>query len=63
MKRPHNRDVSPPPGTRPPEYVVEMWVSKQLRDRIGRNGISLAEALQTPDKLATAPQPDLEAEP
>jgi hypothetical protein len=54
-------------GTRP-EYVVEVWVSKQLRDRIQRNKASRAERLQAANTHIThrqtrAPQADLEAEP
>jgi hypothetical protein len=33
MTRPRQPDPSPPPGTRPPEYVIELWVSPQLQDR------------------------------
>jgi hypothetical protein len=33
MKRPPQPDPSPPPGTRPPEYVIELWVSPQLTER------------------------------
>ena len=64
MKQPPRRQASPPPpGTRPPEYVVETWVSKQLRDRIQRTGPSLAEALHAPDTQPRAPEAELEAEP
>lgn len=67
MKSPPGRDISPEPGTRPPEYVIETWVSKQLRDRIQRTGISLAEALQARDTQMRgtdrSPLPDMEAEP
>ena len=59
----HQRDPGPPPGTRPPAYVVELWVSEQLRDRIHRNGHSLAEALQMQDAQREPGEPDLEAEP
>ena len=62
MKQPPRRNASPTPGTRPPEYVVETWVSKQLRDRIQRTGPSLAEALQAPDTQPRAPEAQLEAE-
>jgi hypothetical protein len=34
------------PGRRP-GYVIVAWVSEQLRDRIQRNGASLAQALAT----------------
>ena len=63
VKQPQDRDAGHTPGTRPPEYVIELWVSKQLRDRIQRYGRSLAEAEQAPDAQTRAPQPDLEAEP
>ncbi len=57
------REPNPPPGTRPPAYVVELWVSEQLRDRIQRNGWSLAEALRIADERPEQGEPDLEAEP
>ena len=37
-----DKDLAQDAG-RPPEYVVETWVSKQLHDRIQRTGPSLAE--------------------
>jgi len=39
------------PGRRP-EYVIVTWVSAQLRDRIQRNGASLAEAVQATGRNA-----------
>ena len=63
MKQPPDRDASHPSGTRPPEYVVVTWVSKQMRDRIQRNGRSLAEVLQAKDTHNRTAEPDLEAEP
>jgi hypothetical protein len=39
------------------------WVSEHLRDRIQRNGTSLAQALQATDTRTHAPQAELEAEP
>ena len=33
MIRPRQPDPGPPPGTRPPEYVIELWISPQLTDR------------------------------
>jgi hypothetical protein len=36
MTRPRQPDPSPRPGTRPPDYVIELWVSPQLQDRTGR---------------------------
>jgi hypothetical protein len=59
----HQRVPGPPPGTRPPAYVVELWVNEQLRDRIQRTGRSLAEALQAEDAQRELGEPDLEAEP
>jgi hypothetical protein len=59
----HQRDPGPPPGTRPPAYVVELWVSEQLRDRLHRNGHSLTDALQMQDAQREPGEPDLEAEP
>ena len=51
-----------------PEYVVEAWISKQLRDRIQRKKTSRAEPLQAANthithRQARAQQADLEAEP
>jgi hypothetical protein len=67
MKQPRGRGGSPQPGTRPPEYVIEVWVTKQLRERLQRNGKSLAEILQEPgdEKRETdrSPLADMEAEP
>ena len=45
-QQPPKDDDGHPPTGRPPEWVVVTWVSEQLRDRIQRNGRSLAEALQ-----------------
>jgi len=67
--QPHDRDASHPQSTsRPPEYVVEAWVSKQLRDLIQRNMPSRAEPPQEASTHIThtqtrAPQADMEAEP
>ncbi len=67
--RPHDCGASHSQGTsRPPEYVVEAWVSEQLRARIQRNKTSRAEPPQAAQTHITqtrtgAPQPDLEAEP
>jgi hypothetical protein len=53
---------------RPPEYVVEAWVSEQLCDRIERNKTSRGEPSHEANTHITrrqtrAQQPDLEAEP
>jgi hypothetical protein len=68
-RHPHDRGADHAQGTgRPPEYVVEAWVSEQLRDRIQRNGTSRAQPPQAASTHDTpmqtrAPQADLEAEP
>jgi lambda repressor-like predicted transcriptional regulator len=59
----HQRDPGPPPGTRPPAYMVELWVSQQLRDRTQRNSRSLAEALEAEVPQDRPGEPDFEAEP
>ena len=53
MKPPQGKAAGHPqePGRRP-EYVIVTWVSGQLRDRIQRNGASLAEALQATGRNA-----------
>jgi hypothetical protein len=61
MTRPQQPDPSPAPGSRPPEYVVEAWVSPQLKDRIRRPGATLANPEQ-PDPQREIPEPELEAE-
>ena len=75
MKEPQNSDRKEPQdkgarqplaGTRRPDYVIELWVAKELRDRVRRNGISLAEVLQVgkePDRDPADPgREDREAE-
>ena len=67
--QPHDRGATHRQGmSRPPEYVVEAWISEQLRDRIQRNRTSRAEPPQGASTHNTpmqtrAPQADLEAEP
>jgi hypothetical protein len=61
MTRPPQPDPSPPPGTRPPEYVIEAWVSPQLKDRIRRPAARTGQ--KQPHPRSKAPQPELEAEP
>jgi hypothetical protein len=53
MKPPQDKAAAHPqePGRRP-EYVIVTWVSAQLRDRIQRNGASLAEALRVMNRNA-----------
>jgi hypothetical protein len=62
MKQPHQPDPSPPHGRRVPEYVVEVWVSQQLKERIRRLGLITAD----PGQRAPQNEPsgaELEAEP
>jgi len=53
-------------GPRPPEYVVELWVSEQLRGRLRRTSAAMAHERQAagrqPGREAER-QADLEAEP
>ena len=53
MKPPQDKAAVRPqePGRRP-EYVIVTWVSEQLRDRIQRNGASLAGILQAIERNA-----------
>jgi hypothetical protein len=48
-------------------YVIELWVSEQLRDRIRRNNAALAHDHQDPARRRGSrkaePQAELEAEP
>ena len=70
MKEPQNSDRKEPQdkgaqhplaGTRRPDYVIELWVAKELRDRVRRNGISLAEALEVGKEQDHGPaDPELE---
>jgi hypothetical protein len=60
-KNPPGRDPSPPPKTRPPEYLVEAWVSEQLKEKIRR--LDAAPGRSRGAEHRRAPEPDLEAEP
>jgi hypothetical protein len=62
MKKPPEPTASQT-GYPRPDYVIETWVSDQLRDRIQRRGPSLDEALRTTNTPERASEPDLEAEP
>jgi len=62
---------APPPrepqdqrGGRPPEYVIEIWASSELRERDQARPLSLSEALQAgrPPAPGKDPEPDLEPE-
>ncbi len=60
VKQPKDRDPDRPHGSRPPEYVVQLWVSQQLRDRIQGLGPSLAEALEIGHAREADPAADRE---
>src|SRR5262249_41164256 len=62
MKRLRQPDPSPPPGTRPPEYVIEVWVSPQLKDRVHRTTAIRTDQKQL-DPQSEAQREELEAEP
>ena len=59
--QPSGRDPSPSPGTRHPEYMVEAWVNKQIKEKIQRLDADPANSRQAEHRRA--PEPDLEAEP
>jgi hypothetical protein len=61
MKRPRRADPSPPAGTRPPEYVIEAWVSPQLKERIHRP--TARTVRRQPQPQSEVRQQELEAEP
>jgi hypothetical protein len=51
-------------GPRPPEYLMVLWVSEQLRDQIRRNNATLAQELQERGHRRNAgPEAEREAEP
>ena len=53
MKPPQDKAACSPAGLgHRPEYVIVTWVSAQLRDKIQRNGASLAKALQATGRNA-----------
>ena len=62
-KPPDKSAIAADAGRRRPDYVIETWVSQQLRDRIQRQGASLAEVLQQTDAQTAEPDAELEAEP
>jgi hypothetical protein len=60
MKRPSEPPASEA-GYRRPDYVIETWVSEQLRNRMQRHGASLAEVFRQADPQAREPDTELEA--
>ena len=61
MKQPSDHDPGPAPGTRPPEYVAELWVSHQLKDKI--HHLDPNPSAATVARNIRPPMPELEAEP
>jgi hypothetical protein len=61
VKQPSDRDPRPAPGTRPPEYVAELWVSHQLKDKI--HHLDPAPGAAQAARQIRPPEPELEAEP
>ena len=62
MKQPSDHDPRPAPGTRPPEYVAELWVSHQIKDKIHHLDPAAPGAAQAARPIRP-PEPELEAEP
>jgi hypothetical protein len=60
MRWPGNAQA-PTPGTRPPEYVIELWVSDQIIDRIRR--APATPAVPAPEPPPARAEQELEAEP
>jgi hypothetical protein len=63
MTRPRQPDPSPPPGTRPPEYVIEAWVSPQIQDRIRRPVTRTSQRQPNPQREARHEEPAAERTP
>jgi hypothetical protein len=67
MKQPPGLDARPLAGARPPEYVIVLWTTKQLRDRLQRNNAALAQELHNRDRhrqdRTAEPGAEIEAEP
>lgn len=66
MNQAHDPGTRRLAGPRRPEYVIEIWVSDQLRERLRRNNAALAHDHQAARRRAgriAEPQAELEAEP
>jgi hypothetical protein len=59
VKQPPGRDPEPEPGTRRPEYVAELWVSHQLKDKIHRLDAVPDDAAKGARHIRS-PEPELE---
>jgi hypothetical protein len=62
VKQPSDHVPGPAPGTRPPEYVAELWVSHQLKDKIHHLDPAPGAAGKAGGQIRP-PEPELEAEP
>ena len=62
VKQPSDHEPRPAPGTRPPEYVAELWVSHQIKDKIHHLDPAAPGAAEVARQIQ-APEPELEAEP
>jgi hypothetical protein len=66
MNQQHDPGAHPLTRPRRPEYVIELWASEQLLERIKRNNAAIAQDYQDPRRRGgrkAEPQPELEAEP
>jgi hypothetical protein len=61
VKQPSDRDPRPEPGTRPPEYVAELWISHQLKDKI--HHLDPTPGIAKVARHIRPPERELEAEP
>jgi hypothetical protein len=67
IKQPSGLDAHPVAGPRPPEYVIVLWTTEQLRDRLQRNNATLAQELHDRSRhrqgRTAEPGAEIEAEP
>jgi hypothetical protein len=67
MKQPPGLDAHLLAGPRPPEYVIVLWTTKQLRHRLQRNNAALANELLDRGRhrrgRTAEPGAEIEAEP
>jgi hypothetical protein len=59
MKQPQDRDADRAQyEVRSPTWAIVTWMNAELRDRIRRNGVSLAEIHLAKDAQISGPTPD-----
>lgn len=67
IQSPPDLEAHPLARSRTPEYVIVLWTSQQLRDRLRRNNAALATELQNRDRRRhghnAEPSAEIEAEP